>query len=92
MIGVVKVHKVHQTVSHLQATRAFTLEEFIKLLQISEPVVHNEGKCARFRALLTLQWQIIGRVDDMQKTKVCFCGVDGKVNTRLTFVSALFYR
>ena len=74
-IGVVKVHKVRQTGSKSQATRAFNMEEFIKLLQVLEAVLHNKFKCARFRALMTLQWQMIGRVDNMQKTKVSFAGV-----------------
>ena len=77
MIGVVKVHKVRRTGSQSHATRAFTLAEFLKLLAVSEAVVHNESKYVRFRALLTLQWQMIGRVDDMQKTKVRFAGTTG---------------
>ena len=83
-IGVVKVHEVRRTGSKSQATRAFNMEEFIKLLQVSEAVLHNEFKCACFRALMTLQWQMIGRVDDMQKTKVSFAGVRA---CRVLFVS-----
>ena len=72
-IGVVKVHEVRQTGARSQARRAFSLDEFLRLLAIAEAVTGNEEKTARFRALATLQWQLIGRVDDMQKTQVSRC-------------------
>ena len=99
-VGVVKVHKVRQTSSKSQATRAFSMEEFIKLLQVSEAVLHNNTKCACFRALVTLQWQMIGRVDNMQKTKVIMgvgcvvsrCVVAGAVHSHCLLFVLLFYR
>ena len=79
MIGVVKVHEVRRTGSGSHATRALTHAEFVHLLQVADPVCHNELKCARFRALVTLQWQMIGRVDDMQKTQVSICGAKNRL-------------
>lgn len=70
MIGVVKKHEVRRTGVASQARRPFSLEEFQKLLAITDGITNNEEKSARFRALATLQWQLIGRVDDMQKMQV----------------------
>ena len=70
LIAIVKRHEVRQTGVPSQARRAFSLAEFIKLLAIVEGITNDENKNARFRALATLQWQLIGRVDDIQKTQV----------------------
>ena len=78
MIGVVKVHEVRRTGSGSHATRALTHAKFVHLLQVADPVCHNELKCARFCALVTLQWQMIERVDDMQKTQVSICGAKNR--------------
>ena len=70
LIAVVKRHEVRQTGVPSQARRAFSLEEFHQLLGIVDGITNDENKSARFRALATLQRQLIGRVDDIQKTQV----------------------
>ena len=84
MIALVKHHEVRQTGVRLQARRAFTHEEFLQLLAVTDAITNNEERSARFHALVTLQWQLIGRVDDMQKTQVSNFGFDADVPQALT--------
>ena len=70
LIGQIKVHKVRRTGAGLQARRAFSLEEFLTLLSIVQAITNDDEKSSCFRSLATLQWQLIGRVDDMQKLQV----------------------
>ena len=80
LISAIKVHEVRRQGVPSQARRPFSYDEFLKLLAVADAITNNEAKSCRFRAMCTLQWQLIGRVDDMQKVQVsifvlraCFC-------------------
>ena len=70
VISQIKVHEVRHTGSKSQARRPFDIDEFISLLAITDAITNNPEKSSRFRALATLQCQLIGRVSNMQKTQV----------------------
>ena len=70
LIGTIRVHEVRHTGVKSQARRAFTLNKFHRLLAIALGICTNTARCAAFISLVTLQWSIIGRVDDMQKIQV----------------------
>ena len=48
MIGQIKVHEVRHTGAALQACRPFTLEEFIKLVELASAAAPNEVKSVCF--------------------------------------------
>ena len=73
MIQLVKVHEVRQTGRDSKARWPLDIDEFVKLVNLADAIVANDVRAARFRCLITLQWQLIGRVDDMQKVKVSCC-------------------
>ena len=67
LIKRVKKHKVRHTGSDSQARRPVTYEEMLLLLNLTTAVLTDRLKVLCFRAMLCLQWQLIARVDDMQK-------------------------
>ena len=54
LIQQIKKHEVRKTGKKSQARRAFSLEEFLKLLAIVEGITPDEAKQTRFRGLAML--------------------------------------
>jgi len=70
MVKSIKKHEVRHTGVALQAQRPFTYKEMILLLDLALVVLPDSSKRLRFLAMLCLQWQLIGRVDNTQKVQV----------------------
>lgn len=78
-----KVHEVCQTGIKLQAQWAFFLDEFLQLVKFMDGLTHSNEKRTQFCVFVTLQWQLLGRVYNMQKTQVCNFSYDYDVPQEL---------
>lgn len=68
-INSVKKAEVRHEGKPSQATRPFTLNEFIQILDLVSSVRAEDASC-RYRAVSTLQWQLIARITDVQHMTV----------------------
>ena len=72
MIQKVKVHEVRGTGVQSNARRAVEWEEFVNVL-VAVQEIYSESKAHSMLmalSVLTLQWQLIGRIDDIMQLRM----------------------
>ena len=69
VVSAVKKAEVQHEGKPSQATRPFTLSKFLQILDLVTSVLAEDAS-ARYRAISTLQWQLIARITCVQHLKV----------------------
>lgn len=71
LIKKIRKHEVRKEGAESQAVRPLEFEEFVNILTVIRTSnLFSSGDMYRLTSIITLQWQLIGRIDDIMKLQI----------------------